>query len=394
MTGNMGSEVQRSIDVTKFGLDKVQKLMPPDPFRSLDPPPGLDLASITADIMRDYTAATGPVTLPGEQGSNNWVVDGTMTDTGKPLLANDPHRPVQIPSLRKTVHLVAPGWNVIGAGEPALPGIALGHNENIAFGFTIVGIDQQDLYVEKLNPENPNEYLYKGEWKPMEVEHQEIAVKGGKPETVELRYTMHGPMIYEDSAAPSRLCSALGGQRSRAGRAIWPRLSMARASNWRSSARRSLATRCPSENLVYADTSGNIGWIAAGLAPVRKNWSGLFPVPGDTGEYEWSGFLHVDDLPQSLQSASAISSPPRTTTSCRKATVSSSPMNGRRPTATTASSRCCPRGKKFDVADFEQMQQDVTLAERAALHAPPGPGFSSGGLGWPAAGRFARRPAL
>ena len=102
--------------------------------------------------MKDYEAAIGAIHFPGEQGSNNWVVDGTMTRTGKPLLANDPHRGIELPSLRKTVHLVAPGWDVIGAGEPALPGIALGHNENIAWGFTIVGIDQQDLYVEKVNP--------------------------------------------------------------------------------------------------------------------------------------------------------------------------------------------------------------------------------------------------
>src|SRR4029079_5271994 len=95
-------------------------------------------------------------------GSNNWVVDGTLTASGRPMLANDPHRPVQLPSLRKTVHLVGPGWNAVGAGETALPGIALGHNENIAFGFTIAGIDQQYLYVEKVNPANEAEYHYRG----------------------------------------------------------------------------------------------------------------------------------------------------------------------------------------------------------------------------------------
>ena len=100
-----------------------------------------------------------------EQGSNNWVVDGTLTATGKPLLAYDPHRALQTPSLRRTIHLVAPGWNVIGAGEPALPGIAIGHNEHIAFGFTITGIDQQDLYVEKMNPKNPDRVLVSDAWK-------------------------------------------------------------------------------------------------------------------------------------------------------------------------------------------------------------------------------------
>ncbi len=170
---NVSSEVQRSRDVAQFGIEKVQELMPPEPFRALDPPKGVDLATITPDILRDYTAALGgAIRFPeqpalAQQGSNNWVVDGTMSASGKPLLANDPHRTIGIPSLRKTVHLVAPGWDIIGAGEPALPGIALGHNENIAFGFTIVGMDQQDLYIEKLNPENPSEYRYRGEWRKM-----------------------------------------------------------------------------------------------------------------------------------------------------------------------------------------------------------------------------------
>ncbi|MDQ2949926.1 MAG: penicillin acylase family protein, partial [Acidobacteriota bacterium] len=294
MTGNMTREVQRAIDVTRFGLETVQKLMPPDPFRALDPPPGLSLASITSAIIHDYVAATGPVTFPGEQGSNNWVVDGTMSVTGKPLLANDPHRPVQIPSLRKTVHLVAPGWNAIGAGEPALPGIALGHNDNIAFGFTIVGMDQQDLYVEKLNPGNPDEYLYRGEWKKMEIEHQPVSVKGrNSPEQIELRYTIHGPVIYEDRSKDRAYALRWSGSEP-GGAGYLPALSLARASNWTEFRAAAARYKVPSENIAYADRAGNIGWIAAGLAPIRKNWSGLFPVPGDSGEYEWNGYLSLD----------------------------------------------------------------------------------------------------
>src|SRR4029079_2940144 len=109
--------------------------------------------------------------------------------------------PIQNPSLRKTVHLVAPGWNAFGAGEPALPGIALGHNERVAFGFTIVGIDQGDLYVEKINPSSPGEYLYKGAWRKFQVVRDTVIVKGRpEPETLELRYTVHGPVIHEDAA--------------------------------------------------------------------------------------------------------------------------------------------------------------------------------------------------
>ena len=134
MTGNMLAEVNRTLDVKKLGLATDDRLFPPEPHIPLILPKGLDLADITPAIVKDYLDAIGAIHFPGEQGSNNWVVDGTMTRTGKPLLANDPHRGIELPSLRKTVHLVAPGWDAIGAGEPALPGIALGHNENIGVG--------------------------------------------------------------------------------------------------------------------------------------------------------------------------------------------------------------------------------------------------------------------
>jgi len=300
---NVQSEVRRCQDVAKFGLDKVQKYMPPDPDRELDPPPGIDLAGITPDILKDYLAALGgPLRFPDQQGSNDWVVDGTRTVSGKPLLANDPHRAIQIPSLRKTVQLVAPGWDVIGAGEPALPGIALGHNDKIAFGFTIVGTDQEDLYVETLNPDDPTSYRYRGDWKKMEIEHETIPVRGADPQTVELHYTIHGPVIYEDKQ--HNRAYALRTVATEPGTAGYlAGLSVARAGNWDEFRKAMARFKVPSENVVYADTQGNIGWIAAGLTPVRKNWSGLFPVPGESGDYEWSGFLDVNDLPQSYNPA-------------------------------------------------------------------------------------------
>src|SRR5579872_708300 len=198
MTSNLTQEVNRAIEIASFGVANTERFAPPDPFVHLTVPSGIDIKAITSEIVKDYQAATGAARFPGEQGSNDWVIDGTMSATGKPLLANDPHRPITVPSLRKTVHLVAPGWDAIGSGEPALPGIAVGHNESIAWGFTIVGVDQEDLYVEKINPASPNQYLYKGAWKPVEVENQRIAVKGAATVTAELRYTQHGPILYED----------------------------------------------------------------------------------------------------------------------------------------------------------------------------------------------------
>jgi penicillin amidase len=296
MTGNLTAEVNRIIDVAKLGLDADARLFPPEPKIPLLLPKGLDLADITPAVVNDYIATIGQVHFPGEEGSNNWVVDGSVTRTGKPLLANDPHRGIELPSLRKTVHLVAPGWNVIGAGEPALPGIALGHNENIAWGFTIVGIDQQDLYVEKVNPDLPNTYLVRGARKKFTIERELIDVKGNSPHEAVLKYTTHGPVIYEDESRHRAYALKWVGTDA-GGAGYLPALSLARAQNWNDFRNAAQRYKIPSENLVYADRQGNIGWLAAGQAPVRKGWHGLFPVPGDSGEYEWTGLLPISENP-------------------------------------------------------------------------------------------------
>jgi len=299
MCRNLTRELQRALDIRAHGLDAVARLFPPDPFVKLEIPRGLDLEALDPAILRDYSEAVNQPRMDllalDRTGSNNWVIDGTLSATGKPLLANDPHRPIQLPSLRKTVHLVAPGLNVIGAGEPSLPGIALGHNEFAGFGFTIVGTDQQDLYVEELNPANPLEYRHKGAWRKMEVERETIAVKGVPARVVELKYTIHGPVLHEDSRHAFAL-KWVGAEPGGAG--YLPALSLMRSKNWTEFRANTARYKVPSENLVYADRAGNIGWIAAGWAPLRKNWTGLLPVPGASGDYEWSGYLALADHPQ------------------------------------------------------------------------------------------------
>ena len=301
MCRNLARELQRGLDIRQHGLDTISRLFPPDPMVKIEVPRGLDLTDLSGEILRDYSEATNQPRFDmlalDRTGSNNWVVDGTLTATGKPLLANDPHRPIQMPSLRKTVHLVAPGLNVIGAGEPALPGIALGHNENAGFGFTIVGTDQQDLYVEEVNPNNPYEYRYKGAWRKMELEKDTIAVKGAAPRVVELKYTVHGPVIFEDHERRRAFALKWVGAEP-GGAGYLPALSLMRARNWTEFRQAASRYKVPSENLAYADRLGNIGWIAAGWAPIRHNWNGLLPVPGAQGEYEWSGFLPIADHPQ------------------------------------------------------------------------------------------------
>jgi penicillin amidase len=359
MIRNVAREVARAQDIENLGLETVQRYLPPDPFVKIQIPNGLDLTGITTALLRDYNTAIGGVQFPETQGSNNWVVSGARSLTGKPLLANDPHRPVAIPSLRKTVHLVGPGWNVIGAGEPALPGIALGHNEVVGFGFTIVGIDQGDLYVEKINPANMNQYRYKGQWRNMDVVREPIHVKGEKsPRTVELNYTIHGPVIAEDLGRHRVFALKwVGAEPGAAG--YLAALALARAKNWDQFQQAAAHYKVPSENLVYADREGNIGWIASGLAPVRRNWSGLLPVPGDSGEYEWSGFLAADKNPRQFNPPSGYIA-----TANHNILPNGYPhMLSYEWAAKFRYNRIVEMLKereKFGVEDFQRMQQDVT----------------------------------
>jgi penicillin amidase len=298
MTRNASLEVLRAKLIRQLGPELVDELVGTDPPKKIEVPAGLDLAGIDEAVLGGALAAGAPVSFQPVQGSNNWVIDGTLSATGKPLLANDPHRALQLPSLRWMVHLVAPGWNVIGSGEPTLPGVAVGHNDRVAFGFTIVGIDQQDLYVEETNPENPDQYRFNGRWETMRVEHEQIRVKGEKPVDVDLKFTVHGPVLHEDRARHRAYALRwVGSEPGTAG--YLASLSLDRARSWPEFLRALERWKVPSENLVYADVDGNIGWQAAGLTPVRRGWAGLLPVPGD-GRFEWQGFLPLADLPRAF----------------------------------------------------------------------------------------------
>jgi len=319
LVGNVTSEVARARVACAAGLpaDTLRKRLEPPHTTVI--PAGLDPCVITPEVLKDYVLATKAVAfspnkarvaaldLPAfadaqaAEGSNNWVVAGRRTDTGRPLLANDPHRQLGVPSLRYVVQLEAPGLSLIGAGEPALPGITFGHNAEAAFGITIFGIDQEDLYVYALNPADPDQYRYGAGWERMTVVHEQIPVKGEAPRDVELRFTRHGPVIDFDPAH----------SRAFALRTVWaqPGASGYFQASWLDHARTWDDFKAahdhwgaPPLNLVWADRTGAIGWAASGLTPRRPNWDGLLPVPGD-GRYEWRGFLTGDELPVSLNPA-------------------------------------------------------------------------------------------
>ena len=296
MTGNAVTELQHAQVLTELGASKAGKILDLNPAVALDPAPKLDLSGLNSDLMKNFIGSDQRIVFPAHpnEGSNNWTVSGARTSSGKPLLANDPHRVVGLPSLRYMVHLVAPGWNVIGAGEPALPGVALGHNENIAWGFTIFGLDQQDLYVEEINPADPGEYRTESGWKKMESRRETFLIKGAPSKEIELKFTRHGAVVWDDGKRALAL-RWIGSEPGTAG--YLASLSIDQAQNWDQFEAAVARWKLPSENLIYADRRGNIGEHSVGLVPVRR-WTGLLPVPGASG-YEWSGFVPMADLPHS-----------------------------------------------------------------------------------------------
>ncbi len=305
MCGNWQREVARARLIARVGVEQARLIAPTDPPRDFAPAPGLDLAAITPEIYAGYVAATRVLKFqPAPSESNNWVIDGVLSASGKPMLASDPHRAITLPSLRYLVHLHAPGWNVIGAGEPALPGVALGHNERIAWGMTIVGTDQADLFVEDVHPDDARQYKVGDRWEPMQVVHDTMRSRGrDAPVTMELRFTRHGPVVYQDDAR--HLAYALKWSGSEPGGAAYlGSLAVARAKKRAEFLRALESWKVPGLNMVYADVDGEIGWVAAALTPVRKSGDGLLPVPGASGDYDWQGYLNVRDLPQSFNPAS------------------------------------------------------------------------------------------
>lgn len=309
---NLEAEVARAHTLRDFGPQVEDLRRVREPSVPLTVPDGLDLSVIPDDVLHVYRLATSPPPLadatatPGPrtdpEGSNNWVIGPERTATGRPLLANDPHRAVSLPSLRYLSHLVTPDLDVIGAGEPALPGVSIGHNGHIAFGLTIFSIDQEDLYVYETDPDEPSDYLYRGRYEPMEVCTEHIPVRGGTPVEVQLQFTRHGPVIHRDpdrnTAFAVRAAWLQPGMAPYLGSmdymgARTPDAFVAAMNRW----------GAPGENQVYAAPDGTIGWRPAGLVPVRPNWDGTLPVPGD-GRYEWAGFYDVDELPSARDPAS------------------------------------------------------------------------------------------
>ncbi|MGB7022615.1 MAG: penicillin acylase family protein [Candidatus Acidiferrales bacterium] len=295
VTGNATEELALAHLVALLGPKKAASLQDFDPPATLEPPAGEDLTGLSPVLIKGFVGTDSRVGFPANfEGSNNWAISGKMTSSGKPLLGNDPHRTIALPSLRYIVHLHAPGWDVAGATEPALPGVSIGHNQDIAWGLTVFPIDQEDLFLEELNPQNTLEYRTAHGWARMQVVRETFRVRGGKDVTKELEFTVHGPVLWEDG----KRALALHWVGAEPGTAPYlAGISVDRAHNWPEFLAAMARWKTPPENLVYADGEGNIGEESAGLTPLRKKGNGLLPAPGWAG-YEWAGFVPFSQLPR------------------------------------------------------------------------------------------------
>jgi penicillin amidase len=314
--GDARRELRLARQVAELGPEEANRRASPTPFRRLTIPEGVDLSLIGPQVEEALSGLRGVMPRPelvapydgwlladssqnqgareDSPGSNNWVIAPDLTATGQVLVANDPHRGVTNPSLRYVVHLDAPGWTAIGSTEPVLPGVAIGHNGRVAWGLTIVGTDQSDVYVERLNPEDPSQVWWQGGWEPLEVVVDTITVKGGEPEIVELKYSRHGPVFFEDPE--NNLAYALRSTMHEPGSTGYlPALRLNVVEDCQEFLDELDYWKAPTENMICGDSEGNIAWQASAASPRRNGWLGRLPVPG-AGQYEWQGFR--DDLPR------------------------------------------------------------------------------------------------
>ncbi|KAA3660428.1 MAG: penicillin acylase family protein [Chloroflexi bacterium] len=316
--GNYGAELDRARLITELGEATTDTLLPGYPYNNrpvIVPSSELNIDGVKSSLNNGHAVVdwqnvnlnlVGNVPADGFAfgngpgiGSNNWVVSGEHTDTGMPLLANDMHLSIQMPSIWYEIGLHAPGWEVSGFSFAGVPGIISGHNDHIAWGLTNVGPDVQDLFIEKINPVNPLQYEFLGEWRDIELVEEVIKVNGAEDEVLNVHLTHHGPIMNDVVDAGKDVLSmqwtAL--ETTRIFQAV---ILLNQAENYDDFKDALQYWDVPAQNIVYADIEGNIAYQTPGFIPIRANGDGLTPVPGWTGEYEWEGWIPYEEMPALL----------------------------------------------------------------------------------------------
>ena len=308
--GNWETELIRARLVAKLGPERAAILEPGyDPTHPLIIPSGVSFEGVNLDLLTQYQQIKQQSGFSAMGGSNNWVIDGTKTVSGLPMLCNDPHLGLGAPSIWYECHLVTPDLDVTGASFPGSPGIIIGHNQQIAWGVTNAVSDVQDLYIEKFNPENPHQYEFMGQWEQAEVIREEIVVKDqADPVVEEVRVTRHGPILttltqttsnpQNDDSTTIELPLALRWTALDQANIVSAVYELNRATNWDEFKAALRGWDAPAQNFVYADQAGNIGYLMAGAIPIRAQGQALIPSPGWTGTYEWTGQIPFEELPQ------------------------------------------------------------------------------------------------
>ncbi|NJM17506.1 MAG: penicillin acylase family protein [Richelia sp. RM2_1_2] len=342
LSTNLGDEIERSILLKDFSQQRVEELFPvyPDDFPVIVPEfkvakkaektktkQDINLLAVQ-EITPELKSIASNVTaieeiLGGTRigvGSNSWTISGKRTVTGKPILADDPHLAVQMPSIWYEVglHCISTSnsisnncpYNVTGFSFAGVPGVIVGHNQRIAWGVTNVMSDTMDLYVEKINPENPNQYKMNGKWVDMQLVNEEIQVADSEPVNQIVRYTQHGAILsdvlpslqkFPKSSVniPINYAVSLRWTVLEPSQLITAIQEINRAENW--SQFRTAASKfdIAAQNLVYADVDGNIGYQMTGKTPIRKQGDGRYPVAGWNDQYEWIGYIDFEELPYS-----------------------------------------------------------------------------------------------
>lgn len=319
-SGNFQSELLRSRLLSQgMPLARIQEIFPPytgdvtilrpeDVAKIPDLPanhsstlPQIELSAL-AEPVNDAALerlASSQLLSPETFASNNWVVSGSRTTTGKPFLANDPHITLQVPSVWYAAHLEAPTYEAIGATFPGLPGVAIGRNNSISWGATTTQADVQDLYALVEDPNQPGQYLYRNQLRPYSVRHETIKVRGEADVVLPIRESVYGPVI-SDALGISQPLALQFASLGETDNTLTAFQGINRARNWDEFTTALQNYVAPIQNFVYADVNGNIGYYAPGKIPIRQNGhSGLLPVPG-TGEFDWQGFIPFNQLPHVL----------------------------------------------------------------------------------------------